>query len=279
MPSMTKKWLSEKLAVKTLDAGSFLCEELRNYQRPVTYLSFGKDSLVLLHLLIVHKIFLPVVSHASPFYPAKYTFARKVTLDANLLVFDYPPLRTSMVYGNGVPAIMEEFQTHPLNTIAVPKNIREFEDGDDPARFQCGVDLLTQPCGTFAYPWDVAIIGHKDCDSDSVFGEVPLHSDKVYRDAGPDLLFPLKEWSHQDIWDYLDAFEIEVQSDRYDREARKESDDKTYNPDWFEMCIRCVDKRKAGTKVFCPKLKLEIENQSEHVPEHTQKFDYFGVQK
>ena len=80
----------------------------------------------------------------------------------------------------------------------------------------------------------------------------------LYRDVGPDCLFPLKTWTHDDVWDYLSFFKIEVQPDRYNQEARVEWEDKTTNPDWYEACIRCVDKRRAGTKVYCPKLKTEI---------------------
>ena len=256
----------------------FLKTELNKYSNPVLNVSFGKDSLCLLHLMGSHGIRPSLVSYMHPYYPRKYRWQRELIAKFDLSVFNYPPREISMMYGKtGEPALMEAFQTSQSSTIGVPVDILEYRDGDPfPGKYRCGVDLLTRPLSLFSYPWDVAIIGHKDCDSDTIYGDVPLASRVLYRDVGPDCLFPLKTWSHDDVWDYLSFFQIEVQPDRYNQAAREEWEDKTHNPDWYEACIRCVDKRRAGTKVYCPKLKVEIPNVSAEVAEFTQKFDYFG---
>ena len=131
----------------------------------------------------------------------------------------------------------------------------------------------------YVYPWDVGLVAHKDCDEDQIFGLVPLHSRSVYRDEGPDFIFPLKEWTHDDVWDYTERFNVPYQLDRYDLATRSEFPDKTPNSDWYEVCIRCVDKRLSGQKVFCPKLERELENVAGAAPQYNVTHDYFGLQK
>ena len=267
------------LKEKVEETKNFLITELAKYKKPVANISFGKDSMVMLHLLREIGSLPPIVFYTSPWFPAKYDFARWVIANLNLEVYDYPPMRTSMLYGKGIAAFCDEFMTSQVTTVAVPKNIIEFQDGDDPDKFLCGVGFFTRPVGTFVYPWDVALVGHKDTDSDQIYGDVPLRTRVLYRDAGPDYLYPLKEWTDADVWDYIELYRIPVQPDRYDRIARKELPDKTANSDYFEACIRCVDARRAGQKVFCPKLKTEIQNVSEQIRKFEQKFEYFGVKE
>lgn len=272
---MREKLLNDKIE----ETKTFLRTELAKYKKPVANISFGKDSLVLLHLLREAGFFLPIVFYTSPWFPRKYDFARWVISSLNLEVYDYPPMRTSMLYGKGIAAFCDEFMTSQVTTVAVPKNIVEFQDGDNPDKFICGVGFFTRPCGTFVYPWDVAIVGHKDTDSDQIYGDVPLHTRVLYRDAGPDYIYPMKAWTNDDVWDYAEKYRIPMQPDRYDVKNRKELDDKTLNSDYFEACIRCVDARLAGQKVYCPKFKREIDNVSERVPTFDQKFEYFGVKE
>src|SRR4029077_5075086 len=162
MPIMHANSLSEKVE----ETKTFLRTELAKYKKPVANISFGKDSMVLLPLLREIEALYPIVFYTSPWFPRKYDFARWVITQLNLEVYDYPPMRTSMLYGKGIAAFCDEFMTSQVTTVAVPKNIVEYQDGDDEAKFICGVGFFTRPCGTFVYPWDVAIVGHKDTDSD-----------------------------------------------------------------------------------------------------------------
>jgi hypothetical protein len=261
---------------KIKEALKFSIEQLKAYKRPVLYCSFGKDSTVLLHLLLTHKIRIPVLYHADPWFPKKNDFSRRLISAWNLEVHDYPPAKTSLMHGKEIVALVSEYQCSPYETVKVLKNALEFKDGDDPAKFLCGVNFLTRPCCVFVYPWDVGLVAHKDCDTDQIFGPVPLHSNVVYRDEGPDFIFPLKEFTHDDIWDYTERFDVPYQVDRYDIKTRTELPDKTPNSDWYETCIRCVDKRMQGQKVFCPKLKIELENVAGAAPEYGMAADYFG---
>ena len=264
---------------KISEAYKFCLDQFKRYAHPVLYCSFGKDSMVLLHLLLTREIRPPIVYHRDPWFPRKNAFADKVISLFNLEVHDYPPHKTSLMHGEKIVALVSEYQTGQHSSLAVLKNALEFSDGDDPAKFLCGVNFLMRPCCVFVYPWDVGLVAHKDCDEDQIFGLVPLHSNIVYRDVGPDFIFPLKEWTHDDVWDYTERFGVPYQSDRYDLATRRELSDKTPNSDWYEVCIRCIDKRRHGEKVFCPKMKVELVNVSGAVAEYGLLPDYFGVKK
>jgi hypothetical protein len=264
---------------KIKETFEFCLEQFRQYRHPVLYCSFGKDSTVLLHLLLSRKIQIPIVFHQDPWFPRKIDFARGLISKWNLEVHDYPPHKTSLKHSERMVALVSEYQTGPNSNLAVLKNALEFRDGDDPDKFLCGLNFLMRPGAAFVYPWDVALIGHKDVDEDQIFGLVPLHSRIVYRDEGPDFIFPLKEWTHDDVWDYTERFNVPCQTDRYDLATRGEFADKTPNSDWYECCIRCVDKRLDGQKVFCPKMKVELKNVSGAAPEFSRVPDYFGTVK
>jgi hypothetical protein len=217
-----------------------------------------------------------IVFYRDPWFPRKYDFAQRIISRLELTVYDYPPIRTSMLYGKGIPAFVNEYLTSEMSTIALPKNIIEYAEGDEEKKFLCGVNFFTRPCGTFAFPWDVALLAHKDCDEDQIYGPVPLHCRLLYRDVGPDYIYPLKEWTHDDVWAYHQLYNVPYQANRYDIDSRVELEDKTFNSDYWPACIRCVDKRLAGSRVFCPKLKIEIDNVSGQVREFDWSPDYFG---
>ena len=187
-------------------------------------------------------------------------------------------MRTSLLHGKEMVALASEYSSGPLSMIAVLKNTLEYKDGDDANDYLCGVEFLSRPCGTFNYPFDLALIAHKSCDSDQIYGLVPLKSELVMRDEGPDFYFPLREWTHDDVWDYIELFSVPYQEDRYNRMARTEWEDKTFNSDWVPACIRCIDKRTPGAKVYCPKMKRELVNVSGAAAEFGFAPDYFGEQ-
>jgi hypothetical protein len=264
---------------KARETLEFCEEQIRAYENPVLFWSGGKDSMVLLHLMYSHGIRMPVVYFRDPFFPRKNRFVNLV-IDSYLLeCHDYPPLRVSLKHHPDMVALVSEYWTGPASVASVLKNTIEFKNGDDEANFLCGVSFLMRPVGTFKFPWNAAFVGHKDCDEDQIFGAIPLHSKIVYRDEGPDFIFPLKEWSHADIWDYTEHFDVPIQADRYDVANRREWPDKTFNSDWYPVCIRCVDKRTPGATVYCPKMKRNLVNVSGAAAEFGWVPDYFGEKK
>jgi 3'-phosphoadenosine 5'-phosphosulfate sulfotransferase (PAPS reductase)/FAD synthetase len=264
---------SLNLQEKIKETETFLEELFRTFQNPVFMNSFGKDSMVLLYLLKSMKRIPPVIFYEDSWFPRKYEFAHRIIASMNLEVYDYPPVRTSMLYGKGIPAFVNEYLLSGNMTMALPKNIQEYEDGD--TEWLCGLNFFTRPLGTIAFPWDLVLIGHKSCDEDQIYGRVPLKTRLVTRGSGPAYAFPLKDWTHDDVWDYTEENDVPVQQSRYDQAHRTEWKSKYFSSDYFHACIRCVDKRRAGTEVSCPKLGHSLVNISDKVAEFNWKPDYF----
>jgi 3'-phosphoadenosine 5'-phosphosulfate sulfotransferase (PAPS reductase)/FAD synthetase len=264
---------------KIKHARSLITRSLTRYQRPAFMCSFGKDSMVLLHLLRVDlKLRHPVIFHSDPWWPAKYAFAHKMARTYGLEVHDYPPSFVTLWQGKEIMAFTNHYQTgrHAAAILQMPKNILPPETGK---KYLCGLrDVLGRPTGNFNYPWDAVFIGHKSSDADQIAGEIPLHCDvKQNAGIGPDGIFPLREWTDDDVWDYTARFQVPQQEDRYDIANRCERADKRANSDYAHVCIACCDRRETRAAVPCPKLGgLEVANVAAMVPYDTPKFNYFG---
>jgi hypothetical protein len=170
-------------ATTLLDAGrAQIREALEQSTAPVLLCSFGKDSMVLLHLLRSMGLDLPIVFHRDPWFPHKYAFADRMIREWNLTVWDWQPVAVSLWHGKGIVAFTNHYQigqkpTGEPVTCCVPKNILPPVEGKP---YLCGLaDLMHRPTGTFQYPWDMAFIGHKSSDQDQIAGRVPLHTDLV----------------------------------------------------------------------------------------------------
>jgi hypothetical protein len=225
--------------------------------------SFGKDSMTLLHLirevmplkrLSCHGYPIPVIYHRQPWFPAKNEFADRVIRSWGLEIHDYPPLacgvkckadRLELVgrypFGNDAMDL-------PLNT--EPPIARR--------PYLCGRQWLLRPKAALAtFPWHVAFHGHKSTDVDPYEGPVPLRADQV--DAGGvHVVFPLREWTDADVWEYLEEHRIEYDLGRY--QNYQELEDKWNNPDYIHACTACIDPRETAAKVYCPKLQMKIPN-------------------
>ena len=259
---------------------ALLQEALEQSTNPALMCSFGKDSMVLLHLMRSMGLDLPVIFHRDPWFAHKYTFADRMIREWNLTVWDWQPVYTSLWHGKGIIAFTNHYQigTTPDGenvTCAVPKNILPPEHGKP---FLCGLaDLIHRPTGRFDYPWDMVFIGHKSTDQDQIAGRVPLHTDLHRTEHGPAAAFPLRYWTDDDIWDYTERFAVPVQTDRYYRDdlGWDELRDKTANSDYWQACIACIDRRN-GPVVDCPKLGRQVRNVSDVVRHEELRASYFG---
>ena len=250
---------------------------LDTYRNPAFMCSFGKDSMVLLDILNVNNIRVPVIFHKDPWFPEKYTFAEKVILKYKLEIYDYPPLAVTLWEGKNSIAYTSHYQMGNAAgaILQLPKNIIKPEDGK---KFVCALtDVLGRPKGKFEYPWDAVFIGHKSSDKDSIAGKIPLHCDiKINGGIGPDLAFPLRQWTDDDIWDYTISHNVPYQTNRYDAATRSELSDKSANSDYTHVCIACCDKSNPVKSVHCPKLGYEVSNALPFVTYTSPNFEYFG---
>lgn len=255
------------LEEKTLRAFRLINELLKQHRKPVIMSSFGKDSMVLVHLIRRLGVNLPVVFHREPFLPQKYIFANQVIRDWNLTVYDYAPMDVAMVKNGAAAELMNFYQcgvqgNQPLLN-RVPTGLTPMVEGEP---WLCVKDdLLAKPLGTFTWPWDVAFIGHKACDVDPINGRMPLQADVVPNPGGATMVFPLREFTDADIWQYHKDFNLPFHHARYDQATGQEWPQKIHNPDYFEACWACVD-RDGPPIVECPKLGVRLANVASRTP-------------
>lgn len=223
------------------------------YRRPVVACSFGKDSLVMLHLARQVLPDVPVIFHRLPWGAAKYAYAQRVIEQWELTVHDYPPAEVAVQERGGVLEIVNYYDIAGGRLNYLPYNIDERADG------VCGLDLYQRPTARAAYPWDLCLVGNKDGDPDKYLGQLRVHADIDVQLHGTSLLFPIRAWSDAQVWDYIERHELPVHHERYTRtgEGWRERADVAANPDWVAACTRCM-RTGAGPVVRCPKLGADV---------------------
>lgn len=271
------------LGEKVFHAQRLVNQALAGKRAPVIMSSFGKDSMVLLHLLRMEMgLDLPVLFHREPFFPRKYRFANRIIDEWNLTVYDYRPHRVSVVKHGGAMEVMNEYQTGgqgaDVSFNYLPTGVTPPVEGQ---AFLCGLkDLLLKPLGNFNFPWDAIFVGHKATDRDVVNGAIPVQVDVLQNPLGADTIFPLREFTDADIWEYHESYGVPVHEERYDAaNGYAEFADKSENPDYFECCTLCFDRDQPAV-VTCPKTGLKITNLSSKVRYmDPPKLDYFATSK
>ncbi len=253
----------DELDAKIEAANKLIERVVANYKRSVLMSSFGKDSMVLLEIVKQMGLRFPILFHREPFFPKKYEFANGVIAQNNYTVYDYAPASTSISKNGQELEIINWYQVGPAKFAYVPTGIRTPRDGEP---FLCGYqDLYLKAFGSFAFPWDVAFLGHKSSDHDPILGAIPLQVDIKVNDGGPDYAYPLRHFTDADVWEYHKRFNVPVNEKRYDLANNfKECADITFNPDYHHACVRCMD-RDEPSVVFCPKLGCEIPNISREI--------------
>lgn len=255
----------------------FVMRLLSKYKRPALACSFGKDSMVMLHMFRQAGIDLPVVFHRDPWWPQKYKFADRIINEWSLEVHDYAPFAVTLWKGENMMAFTNHYQVGPMphGVMMLPKNIVSPEPGK---KFLCGIkDVLGRPTGTYNYPFDLVFSGHKNADDDPIAGSVKLNLDiKLNNNIGPDIAFPLRNWTDEDVWDYTEKHSVPQDVGKYDIKTRSEIEDKWENDHYAHVCIACCDSRNKSVSVMCPKFNCEVSNISHLVPYSSPNFDYYG---
>lgn len=225
--------------------------------------SFGKDSMVLLHLcrevlphygLDAHSYPIPIIFYRHPYFAAKHEFADKIIQSWALETYSYPPGACGIKYNNERLELVARYHFGSSN-MDVPLNTEPPIARRD---FVCGLQWLLRPKITgMLFPWRTVYIGHKSSDVDPFEGPVPLNCEAS--EAGDvNLVFPLRYWSDADVWDYLEENKVPYDRRRY--QDRAELPDRWLNPDYIHACTRCIDPRNKDKTVNCPKLQCTVRN-------------------
>lgn len=225
---------------------------LAEFKHPAIMCSFGKDSMVVLHLVQKVRPDLPVIFHREPFQPHKYAFANKVILEMGLRVYDYPASGTAVQEGGGELEIVSRYMVGRDHCI-VPTGIRPPVEGEP---LVCGLaDIYHKPLGAFRYPWDLVFHGHKSCDVDPVMGVVGLAADFARNVDSVSACFPIRHFTDEEVWAYTEKHKLPIHHERYEKigQVWREREDKHHNPDYINACTACM--RSDGPRaVPCPKL-------------------------
>lgn len=243
---------------------TFIKSTLAGFKNPAIMCSFGKDSLVVTHLTLRACGNLPVIFHREPFYSKKYRYANEVIEAWNLTVYDYPPHKSAIQQKGNEVEILGYYDIGGDKYCCLPTGICAPTGDEVPL---CALqDVYLKPKGRFAYPWDCVVVGHKSCDVDPFHGAVPLSADIGLNVGTSTPIFPIRDWSHQDVWDYIEGHNLPIHHDRYEKQLDGswcEKQDKQFNPDYFPACTACMV-RDGGT-VLCKRFGRSVSNISKQL--------------
>lgn len=245
------------LEEKITAAEKFIADELVKYKNPIVFSSFGKDSMVMLDIIKTTGYKLPILFHREPFHPKKYEFANRIILNNEYTVYDYPPLLTKVAKKGDNIEIINLHQVYGRVNY-MPTGLRPRVADKD---YLCGLyDLYDKPTvQNYEFIWDLGLIGHKDTDRDPILPVTGLKTNK-HSIGSCSFLFPLKDFTDGDIWNYHRIYGLPINDKRYDANNNyKEFENIDYNPDYFHACTSCMDRDKPA-QVYCPKLNTNVPN-------------------
>ena len=239
---------------------ALITEQLASAKTPIVLCSFGKDSIVLLHLCLrVRKV--PVIFLRFAKFHEKHAHAFSVMRDWDLEVYDLWPAFTQYYQSGSFFEVISSYPTGPRQFIYLFSGIRARRA--DEARYLCAVDdILLRPKITgIDYPWDVTFLGQKGAD-DPELGEHGSIVQPVSQLGNTTLVVPFVDWTDEDIWDYIHHYDLP-----YDL-ARYEDRDEATSPDKYPTCYACLDHDHRGEMVDCPKYQTTIRNAAASDAEH-----------
>jgi hypothetical protein len=225
----------------------------------------------LLHLIRYRaEIDVPVIQYRQPKFRERYAYSDRLIKDWDLEVYEYPPMKVALADGPDVNTgevrfdMLHYFQWG-RDCVILSLGTEKPKEGE---KFLCGVtDFLQRPTGTFNWPWGAVYIGTKFEDTDLIKGHVPLAQDIRIVDGSPVSLYPMRDWTDEEIFWYLEDNGIEPDPTRYIKENQnwKNNPDKSLNADFYPTCFNCVN-RHLDRHVHCPKLNATITNISDMAP-------------
>jgi len=248
-------------AIKNIELG------LANSGNPVIAWSGGKDSMALLDLVYNKcKAKIPLIFFREQWQPHKYAFQNRIIEDWGLEVYTWHPAISDFQQTDDEFEVQNRYYFNNTD-MTCPTGITPMEDGQP---WACALDIYNRPknAGLIAN-WDVMFVGHKHCDTDIVYGgDAGTRVDVRINPGQCNAYFPMKDWTHDDVFQYCEENNVPIQLDRYEKVDGKwgEKKDRSQNCDYVHACTACIDRRESAPKfVHCPKLNCTIENVASRV--------------
>ncbi len=235
----------ERAALACID--THLCQAVR----PIVLCSFGKDSIVLLHLCLrIRK--LPVMCFRLSRFHEKHDHGHEVMKTLDLEVFEGLPSNVVEFYHGDFFEFMHIYRTGydqitgQPGCIVLSTGTRPRTEQDE--RYFCGWDdLMMRPKGLMEWPWDVTFHGQKSTD-DVEIGQMGKITKTSMACGNTRLVWPLHDWTDADVWEYIEKHDVPYDRHRY------VDKDTTSSPDSYPTCATCLDPRTQGEEVWCPKV-------------------------
>jgi len=253
---------------------------LKNYRNPIIYSGFGKDSIVVIHLCQSMGLNLDIMFHRDPYFPKKYRFANKIIDKWDLVVRDYPARSCSVFYMNNTFEVCRHYQSGygDLILCAMLYKPDMFIDG----QYLCALkDIYLQPKiqGSYDYRWDVILQGHRTIEAKPHTAMVPagLRWMNKQNIGSADAMFPIHDWTNQEVYQYTVENGIPINTDVYDivNDELASKEDKTFNPDCRPACWECMNPDNPMT-VLCPKKMVTVNNNWEYLVKTLMPNDFPG---
>jgi 3'-phosphoadenosine 5'-phosphosulfate sulfotransferase (PAPS reductase)/FAD synthetase len=229
------------------DTVGIIEDQLSKSERPALACSFGKDSIVMLFLVLQFKPDIPVIYLKGLTHPTKHNFVKRITRELGLnLVIPEPKFKDLLAKGDHVELI-EIYELAPGKLLYFPIESEPYYIPN--ALSHCIVENVMEPTIATPLNFDSLFIGHRGDDTDPTHGDMPL-KDYVVDTGGFNVIYPLRDWAEEDIWEFSKDNLIPQNIERYTGDMRS-------NNDYFTACFECL-KPGVSDMVVCPKLGTSI---------------------
>lgn len=252
---------------------------LEMFKNPVVLCSFGKDSMVVLHMVSQFKpdieiLFFQDILHKQFSRSSAYIF--KTITDLNLDTYTYPPSHIGYIQNRAEFGIYYHYYIDDNDSILLWWNdwinLAKI-DGSDRYKangsFLCAIsDSLSMPTvGHYTFKWDCMFGGYKKADESLPPHIFPFWVPQERRFIEFSLsLFraevqPLLNWTDEDVWDYIRSNDLPYQQEIYENNpGGKSCLDKNgkLHPRASLLCYECLDYHNSNKTIICPKTGQEI---------------------
>jgi Phosphoadenosine phosphosulfate reductase family len=223
--------------VKMERARKVIREALDEAKSPAVFCSFGKDSVLLLHLVREIVPDVPVLWFRSG---GDEKFAKQVIMELNLDIWSWQPSDVYVLPNDkGLSLVREQaFGQHRFPIIL------DIEEGT-----KCIGDFLPERTLQLFPHFDCLFLGYKETDEHWTLGGKGFCPTDGWELGRAKVYAPIRYLNDSQVWEAIKELGVPYDKDRYDNNAP--------DPDTLQACSLCL---QAGEgKVFCPKEQVEID--------------------